>query len=156
MQADHGLACTRAALHDNDPCKRVPNDGVLLGLDGGHHVAHGTVSRPVQLLEQGVTEGHASASRLRSLRRRRANDLVDYTHEASFFLGEHPLERQSAWVLGRRLIENLRGVGMPADHDRVEILVPNSSTAHVHRLVVGQRHFAEYQLPGAARLLQDS
>ena len=42
VQADHGLAASRAALDDEDPGHGRPDDPVLLGLDGGHDVAHAT------------------------------------------------------------------------------------------------------------------
>ena len=52
VERDRGLARARAALHDEHPGERRPDDLVLLGLDRGHDVAHVARARPLERGEQ--------------------------------------------------------------------------------------------------------
>ena len=52
VQADSGLAGAGRALHAYSLVGVSPDDVVLVGLDRGHDVAHGTGSRPLDLLDQ--------------------------------------------------------------------------------------------------------
>ena len=62
VQADRGLAGSRAALHDEADVERRADDDVLLGLDRRDDVAHLAGARPLELGEQRVGDaaGHAA------------------------------------------------------------------------------------------------
>ena len=59
VQRDGGLAGARHALHNQGLKRPVPDDHILLGLNGGHHVAQPVSPRLAQHAHQiGVLRGH--------------------------------------------------------------------------------------------------
>ena len=57
MQTDRGLAGARRTLDADCRADVAAHDGVLLGLDRGHDVAHGPDARPFDLTDKNLAPG---------------------------------------------------------------------------------------------------
>ena len=60
VEADRRLARAGPALHDEEEVERGPDDEVLLGLDGGHDVAHLAGAAAVQLGQERVGDARGA------------------------------------------------------------------------------------------------
>jgi hypothetical protein len=111
VEADCGLSRSRPALHDHQVFERSPDHHVLLGLDGGHDVAHLPGARPLELGEEGIGKA-TSAGRVGI-----GEILVEDVDEHASLHAEPPAAGEAQRVGVGRPVEGARHARPPVDHD---------------------------------------
>ena len=111
VQADGRLTRPRAALHADQVLQRRADHHVLLGLDGGHDVAHLSRARPLQLGEEGVGQPAATG------RVGIVEMLVEDVDEHLTVDAEAPPAGQAHGVGVGGAVEGARDAGAPIDDD---------------------------------------
>ena len=144
VQRHDGLAGAGTALAHQDALAGAADDLVLLGLDGGHHLAQLTVAalgergvqRPVSDELGAVAVGGGAVECIE------VEDLVFEVRQDPAAAHEMPPAQQSQRVAARSPEERLRDRGSPVDHDGFLPLVCDSEPADVEGLAGagGVRH----------------
>ena len=143
VQRGHGLAGAGAALDDQDAGQRGTDHPVLLGLDGGDHVAHppGTAApdRGQQhgLADQPPPVGFAHAVEVEY--------LVIQAHDGAAAGIEMPPAEQAGRVVRRGRVKRACGRGPPVDKNRLVLVIVQPDPADIKGAVIGVVHPAEAQ-----------
>ena len=134
MQADHRLAGPGSAGNHRHPGGGGPDRLVLLGLDGGHDVAHLVAPGSRQGGHQGALADHHELRRGRGRVQQVVFDAYHQVVAATQDPAPNHLHR-----LGRGgPVERFSGAGPPVDHQRLEVVVANPEPADVAGTVVGE------------------
>ncbi len=118
VQAHRGLAGTRTALHDQDLVQRSADDDVLLGLDGGHDLAHRARAGRSDLGEHRIGDARARRVVVGVVEL-----LVAVRGQLTVGEGEATAMGQAERVGMRRPVERRRDRRSPVDHHRLVTVV---------------------------------
>ena len=131
VQRRDGLAGARAALHDQHALQRGADDPVLLGLDGGHHVAHPAGAAAGDARDQHGLAGQAPAVRLGQPVQ--VEDLVVDPGDRAVPGVDVTAADQAVRVAGGGGVEGVGRGGAPVDEPRLVLVVAQADPADVQR-----------------------
>ncbi len=128
VQRDHGLARARPAVDDEGAAGPGADDGVLVGLDGGEHVAH--PGGPVAA--QAGDERGLVVERRVSFERVGAEHLVPVVADPAAGPAVPATARETQRVGVGRREERLGGGGAPVEQQPAAGAVGEAEASHVH------------------------